>query len=131
MRLLWWMVSGSMISAAILTVLLDAKAEIWLGMAGPLAGALTSWIAIKRQHAKNPGLVTRLLIKAFAAKMIFVAVYVAVFLKIGLVQPTPFVISFLVYFIGLHSMEAAGLYMLQAAGFSAPPEITQAQSRNG
>ena len=124
MKLFWWMLSGSVLSAAILTVLLDAniRLEIWLGMLGPLVSALVSWLFMKRQYFRNPIGMTSLLIKAFAAKMVFFAGYVTVLLSIGLVQPIPFVVSFMAYFICLHAIEAAGLHRLQTAGPEAAPD---------
>lgn len=117
MKLIWWMLSGSVLSAVILTILLDAdiRLEIWLGMLGPLVSALVSWIAMERQYLRNPRGMTSLLIKAFAAKMVFFAGYVTVLLSIGLVQPIPFVVSFTAYFISLHAVEAIGLHRLQTA----------------
>ena len=121
MKLIWWMLLGSVLSAVILTILIDAsiRLEIWLGMLGPLASALVSWIAMERQYLRNPRGMTSLLIKAFVAKMIFFAGYVTVLLSIGLVQPIPFVVSFTAYFISLHAIEAIGLHRLQAANSAA------------
>ena len=117
MKLFWWMLSGSVLSAVILTVLFDAdiRLEIWLGMLGPFVSALVSWIAMERQYTRRPAGMTSLLIKAFAAKLVFFAGYVTVLLSIGFVQPIPFVVSFMAYFICLHAMEAIGLRRLQTA----------------
>ena len=117
MKLTWWMLSGSVLSAVIFSVLFDAdiRLEIWLGMLGPLASALVSWVAMERQYIRRPAAMTSLLMKAFAAKMVFFAGYVTALLSIGWVQPVPFVVSFAVYFISLHTFEAIGLHRLQAA----------------
>jgi hypothetical protein len=132
MKLIWWMLSGSVLSSIILTALLSAsiKLEIWLGMLGPLAAAIVSWIAMERQHVRRPGGMTALLIKAFAAKMIFFAGYITVLLSIGLVEPIPFVISFLSYYLCLHAMEAIGLRRLQT-GNPASSDALQGQLGNG
>ena len=116
MKLFWWMLSGSVLSAVVLTVLLDAdiRLELWLGMLGPLVSALVSWIAMERQFLRRPAGMTSLLIKGFVAKMVFFAGYVTALLSIGLVQPIPFVISFMAYFISLYAIEAIGLHRLQA-----------------
>lgn len=118
MKLVWWMLAGSIISAIAITMLpgVSAKLEIWLGMLGPLISAVASWIVMERQHHQRPQGMTRLLIKAFAAKMIFFGVYIAVFLGIRLVRPIPFVISFAGYYVALHIVEAIGLRHLQTAG---------------
>jgi hypothetical protein len=117
MKLFWWMLSGSILSAIVLSLLFDAdiRLEIWLGMLGPLASALISWIAMERQYLRRPAGMTSLMIKGFVAKMVFFAGYVTVLLSIGLVRPIPFVVSFTAYFILLHAVEAIGLHRLQAA----------------
>jgi hypothetical protein len=133
MKLIWWMLSGSVLSAIILTTLLGegARFELWLGMSGPLAAAIGSWIAMEHQHARRPAGLTGLLIKAFAAKMIFFAGYITALLSIGLVRPIPFVISFISYFIALHTVEAVGLRRLQAVNPDIPSGALQSQLRNG
>jgi hypothetical protein len=133
MKLFWWMLSGSILSALILPVLLgsNTRIEVWLGMLGPLAAVLVSWIAMKRQHLRNPKGLTKLLIKAFAAKMIFFAVYITVLLGGGWVRPFPFVISFMGYYLTLHVMEAIGLRRLQAAGLLDSSGALRGQLRNG
>jgi hypothetical protein len=133
MKLVLWMLSGSVFSAGILSLVLGAGArlEVWLGMLGPLVSAVASWIAMGRQYARHPEGLTRILIKAFAAKMIFFAGYVTVLLGAGLVHAIPFAISFLGYFLSLHIVEAVGLHRLQVAGISASPELLQGQYRNG
>ena len=133
MKLVWWMLSGSVLSSIALAILLGAKTrlEIILGMLGPLASALASWIAVERQHIRRPEGLTRLLIKAFAAKMIFFAGYITVLLGAKLVRPIPFVISFMGYFLALHVMEAFGLRRLQAASLPNSPGVLQGHLRNG
>ena len=122
MKLFWWMLSGSVLSATALAVLLpaDLRLEIWLGMLGPLASALVSWIAMERQYLRRPAGMTSMMVKGFVAKMVFFAGYVTALLSIGRVQPIPFVISFTAYFISLHAIEAIGLHRLQAANPATP-----------
>jgi hypothetical protein len=121
MKFTVWMLSGSiLVSFGISTLFRNAAPEIWLGMLGPLAAALASWIAIKRQFTKRPEELTGQLIKAFAAKMVFYPAYVSVLIKLGSVRPVPFVVSFLSYFVLLHVVEAIGLHRLQRAGLSNP-----------
>jgi hypothetical protein len=125
MKFVLWMLLGSIVFSLILTVILGMGAglEIWLGMPGPLASAIISWMAMQRQYAKRPEALTGMMIKSFAAKMIFFAVYITVFLKMGLVRPIPFVISFVGGFILLHSLEAIGLHRLQTAALSEPRQV--------
>jgi len=139
MKLVWWMLSGSVLSSAVLTVVLgkDLRVEVWLGMLGPLVSAIVSWIIMERQYSRNPRGMTALLIKAFVAKMIFFAGYVTAILSIGLVRPIPFVVSFTAYYLSLHSIEAIGLKRLQthslqtAADSPVPPDALSGQLRNG
>jgi hypothetical protein len=116
MKLAWWMLSGSVLSSLLITTLLftEARREVWFGMLGPLASAAVSWIAIERQFARRPTGLTGFLIKAFAAKIVFFGVYVTALLKVGIVRPFPFVVSFMSYFVALHVLEATGLHRLQA-----------------
>ncbi len=116
MKLAWWMLAGSGVSALLISTLgfPGARREIWLGMLGPLVSAMGSWFAMQRQSVRRPAGMTGLLIKAFAAKMVFFGAYVAVLLKIGGVRPFPFVVSFVSYFVALHTLEAVGLHRLQA-----------------
>lgn len=124
MKLIWWMLSGSVLSCLLVTVVTGplTRPEIWLGMLGPLASAIFSWIAMERCYMTRPAALTGVMIKAFAAKMIFFAVYIGVLLKSGVVRPIPFVVSFLCYFISLHVLEAIGLRRLQSGTFAAPPD---------
>ena len=117
MRLVWWMVSGSVLSWVMLRILLgpETMLETGLGMLAPLGSAVVSWIAMQRQYARRPERLTGLLIKAFAAKMIFFALYVVIVLGIGRIRPVAFAVSFLGYFFCLHIVEAVGLRRLQAA----------------
>lgn len=125
MKLVWWMLAGSVLSSAVVTILLGIKTgyEVCLGMIGPLASAIASWVAMQRQHERKPEALTGLMIKAFAAKMIFFALYISVFIRSGLVRPIPFVISFACYFLALHLVEAIGLRRLQSAAFPASSEL--------
>lgn len=133
MKLAWWMLAGSILSAILLTMLpgVSVRLEIWFGMMGPLISAIVSWIVMQRQHRKKPQGMTRLLIKAFAAKMIFFGIYIAFFLVIELVRPIPFVVSFAGYYIALHIVEAIGLRHLQTAGLHESSEMIRSQLRNG
>ena len=127
MKLIWWMLALSIVSLLVLFVLLGFTTgfEIFLGMLGPLVSAVASWIAMERQFKRRPGKMTGLLLKIFAAKMIFFAVYLSVFISTGLVRPIPFVISFLGYFLFLHVMEAIGLRRLNVAALQASSEVLQ------
>lgn len=90
--------------------------ELALGMAGPLLSAAVSWVIVERTHATAPARVTSVLIAGFLVKMLFFGALVGAVGLLGL-RPRPFVVSFAVYFIALHVMEAACLHRL----FSAAP----------
>lgn len=129
MKLVWWMLSGSILTALILTILLkpEIRPALWIGMAGPLISAIVSWMAMHRQYLRRPEGMTALMIKAFAVKMIFFAGYITVLVSFGWVQPIPFVASFVCYFLALHGVEALGLRRLQIDSRSASPVEHQGQ----
>ena len=112
------MLAGSAISAFAVVAILGAGAKpelrlaIWLGMLGPLVAAICSMIALNRAHRNNPATVTRVLIAAFAAKVVFFGGYVILIVKTGWVSPNPFVVSFVSYFFALHIIEAIRLRRL-------------------
>ena len=124
MKLALWMLLGSLLSSiGVSTLCRNVGLEVWLGMIGPLAAALASWVVIQRQFRKHPAEVTKQLIKAFAIKMVFFAAYVGVLVKLGGVRPVPFAFSFLSYFVFLHILEAVGLHRLQRSVHSTPSGI--------
>ena len=109
------MIGGSLLSWLAVTGLGGWRfnPELALGMAGPLASAVGTWIAVARTHAVAPERVTGVLIAGFAAKLLFFAGYVALVAVFGL-RPGPFVISFTTYFVALLVVEAAYLRQLFA-----------------
>jgi hypothetical protein len=118
MKLLWWMSTGSILTAIVLSFVVgkQTKMEIWFGMAGPLIATIVSWIAMVRQYARNNRGMTRLLMQAFAAKVVFFAVYIIVLLRSRCVRPIPFVLCFAGFYLALHIVEAIGLSRMQTAG---------------
>lgn len=110
-----WMIGGSLISWGAVTLAGGAglNPELALGMAGPLASASATWVAVERAHASSPTRVTGVLIAGFIAKMVFFGGLVGLVAVLGL-RPRPFVISFAVYFIALHVLEAFYLRRLLA-----------------
>ena len=94
-----------------------ARLAVLLGMAGPLAVTVGSWLWIARTHARGPERVAGLMIKQFAGKMIVFGAYIAACvaaLSGGAV--TAFVASFTAHYIVLHVIEALCLRRLFAAG---------------
>ena len=118
MKLGLWMLAGSAVSSFVVVAFLGDRAtpelrlSVWLGMLGPLVAALCSMVALNRAHRKNPANVTRVLIAAFAAKVVFFGGYVILIVKAGWVSPNPFVVSLVSYFFALHIIEAIRLRRL-------------------
>ena len=105
----WWMAGASIAAwlAATRLLKIDADREIVLGMIGPLLAAVVTWVLVERTWtSSHPERLTPLMIQAFAAKMVFFAVYIVVMLKMLPVRPIEFVVSFTSYFIALHVTEA-------------------------
>ena len=100
------MAAGSVVSACILTAISSAGRAVWIGMLAPLVVAAVSWIAMERVYRKTPERLNALLLRAFAVKLIFFAVYVAVAIRVMRVEPVAFVLSLAGYFIVLHLIEA-------------------------
>jgi hypothetical protein len=88
--------------------------EILLGVTGPCVGVLTAWVLMVRTFRRNPAGLTRLMMIAFAAKMIFFGAYVAFVLRVLPVRPIPFVVAFTSAFVVLYTMQAFALRRLLA-----------------
>jgi hypothetical protein len=101
------MIGGSLISWGAVTLAGGSawNPELAVGMAGPLVSAVGTWFAVERAHAASPAQVTSVLIAGFVAKMLFFGALVGLVAALGL-RPQPFVVSFAVYFIALHALEA-------------------------
>ena len=94
----------------------DSAGELLLGMLGPLAAVLVSWVIAERTYRADPERLTAVMIAAFAAKMVFFGTYVAVMLRVLAFRPIPFVASFTGHFIGLYGMEALYLRRMFSRG---------------
>jgi hypothetical protein len=103
----------SVASAALLSVRFGR--EVWLGMFAPLIVVTVTWVLTERVHKTNPGVLTSVMITAFAGKLVFFGAYVALAIGILDVQRAPFVASFVGYFIALHMIEAQLLKRLFAS----------------
>jgi hypothetical protein len=114
MRLVVWMVAASLASCLFAAALVDARvrAELLWGMAGPLVSAAASWVVAERTWRQRPEALTSVMITAFAAKLLFFGMYVAVLIRVAALKPAPFIASFAAYFIGLLFVEALSLRRL-------------------
>jgi len=114
MKPVTWMVAASgavwlLVSA---TLADRANPEALWGIAGPLASAAVSWVAYVRAHEAAPERLTRVMITAFALKLMFFSVYVVATMRLLDLRPAPFVVSFASAFVALHAMEAFSLRRL-------------------
>ncbi len=116
------MVAASAAVWALVTALLGDRVnpEAAWGIAGPLTGAALSWVAYVRAHEAAPERLTRVMITAFALKLIFFSVFVTVAIRLVDLKPAPFVVSFTSAFIALHAMEAFSLRRLVMGAMRSP-----------
>lgn len=98
--------------------------EILCGLSGPLAATVASWILAEKKYSRRPEALTTLMIVLFGAKLVFFAAYLAIMLRVLLLRPMPFVVSFTVYFIVLYLIEALYLKRLFGRGMNPSREIT-------
>jgi hypothetical protein len=108
MKAAGWMAAASVGSAAAIAAVAGRTlaAAVLLGMLAPLLATALSWVVTERIYTRAPEQLTGVMITAFASKMLFFGLYVAVMLKVVGVGPTPFVVSFTGYFIALYLTEA-------------------------
>jgi hypothetical protein len=109
-----WMAGASLLSWFAVTVVAGARVnpEALFGMAGPLAAAGATWIAVQRVHRAAPERLTGVLMAGFGLKVVWYGAYVAVMLRVLTLRPVPFMVSFTIYFIALYAMEALFLQRL-------------------
>lgn len=89
-----------------------AVVAVLAGMIGPLVVASATWALMKQTYRRDPGLLTSLMLKLFAGKVVFFGAYVAVMLSVLGVRRMPFVVSFVMAFIACHLIEALSLRRL-------------------
>lgn len=121
MKPVWWMTGVSLGAWLLVAALpgLGVAREVLLGMLGPLTAAVATWVLVARTYRSRPERLTAVMIKAFAAKVVLFGAYVTVVLTVLAVRPIPFVISFTVYFIALHLVEAMFMQRLFAGTLNA------------
>ena len=117
-----WMVAASGAAWILVTALLGDRAnpEAAWGIAGPLVSAIVSWMAYVWANKATAERLTRVMITAFALKLIFFSVYVAVAMRVLDLRAVPFVMSFTSAFIALHAMEAFSLRRLVMGPMRSP-----------
>ena len=79
---------------------------VFYGCLAPLMVVVVSWFVMKRAYVANPAGLMPVLVAGMALKLMFLAAYAAVMLRMLHLQPVPFVASFAASFIVLHNVEA-------------------------
>jgi hypothetical protein len=92
-----------------------SAAAVALGMIGPLAGALATWIVIERTQARAPERVSGVMIALFAVKILLFGAYVIIVATQFPEGRIVFIVSFTCHYILLHVMEALYLRRLFSA----------------
>jgi hypothetical protein len=118
MRQVFWLAGICWFSWILTTILFDRRTslEILYGMIGPIAGVCATWVVAERVYRQSPGKLTTVMIVAFAGKLVFFPVYVAVMIRVMSLRPGPFVASFITYFIVLYFVAALQLRRLLWSG---------------
>jgi hypothetical protein len=86
--------------------------EVLFGMLAPLLVATVTLVAAERIYRRSPEQLTKFMIAAFGAKLALFAAYVLLVPRGFDVRPVPFIASFAVFFIALHTAEALRLRQL-------------------
>ena len=109
-----WMAGVGLVSWLAVTAATGPAAhpEVLFGLLGPLASAGATAVLTERTYHAAPERVTRVMLGALAAKVVFFGVYVVVMLEGLALRPVPFAVSFAGYFVLLYGMEALFLQRL-------------------
>ena len=83
-----------------------------LGMAGPLAAAVATWVIVHRTYVREPERTSAAMIKLFAGKLLFFGAYVTAVVLTLPAGTMVFVASFVSQYLLLHVMEAIFLRRL-------------------
>ena len=89
-----------------------AALEVVLGVAAPLAVGIGSLVLMDRTYKRSPERLTRLLVRAFLAKLVIFGLYMALTVSLLSLDPVWFAGSFTVSFVALHLAEALHLQRL-------------------
>jgi hypothetical protein len=108
------MTAASMACAAVLLLLADDRPGVLLGMLGPLAAALATWIVVERTHVREPARVSGTMVVLFGMKMVLYPAYVVAVVLLLDAGSTAFVVSFTCQIVLLYALEARYLRRLFA-----------------
>jgi hypothetical protein len=106
MKQVVWMTAGCLVSGLVAIGVAGRPVELLLGMAGPLAAAAGTWLLVERAQRQDPSSVTRILMTAFAVKMLFFGVYVVAVSRVPQLDLAAFGAAFFVYFVVLYIVQA-------------------------
>jgi hypothetical protein len=98
-----------------------AHPEALVGLAGPVASANVSWLAMVKAQAAGSDRLMAVMVRAMAIKMVFFGAYVVGVFGLMAPRPVPFVASFTASFVGLYVIEAVFLKRLIEAGAGNSP----------
>jgi hypothetical protein len=103
-----WMIAGAIGSAIVagLVTAPDIRAAIVLGMVGPLAATIGTWVAVEQAYRRDPLAVTGVMLRAWLIKALFFTIYVIAVIRGLGVSGQPFAVSLASYFLVLHTVEA-------------------------
>ncbi|MCY4602336.1 MAG: hypothetical protein OXF27_20735 [Acidobacteria bacterium] len=86
-----------------------AALEVVLGVTGPLAVGIGSLVLMDRTYKRSPERMTRLLVRAFLAKLVFFGIYMTLTVSMLSLDAIWFAGSFAGSFVALHLAEALHL----------------------
>lgn len=115
-----WMIAGAIGSATLAGLVApDMRAAIVLGMVGPLAATVISWVAVEHAFRQDPLTVTGVMLRAWLIKALFFTAYLLAVIKGLHVSGQPFAVSLASYFLVLHTVEAMLLKRLFSGAWRA------------
>jgi hypothetical protein len=80
--------------------------DVLYGLLAPLVVVVVSWSVVKRAYRANPAGLMPVLLIGMLLKLMCLAAYAAVMLRVLHLRPIPFVAAFTASFIVLHNIEA-------------------------
>ena len=105
MKQVFWMATVCVSSWLVAAALTDRPTETFLGMAGPLAAAGGTWLAVDRTWRRDPARLTRLLMGALFLKLVFFGLYTIAVSQIDGLDLGTWAVAFLIYFAGLYAAQ--------------------------
>ena len=112
-----WLIAALVIAAGVGAAVAapEAALEVGLGAAGPLVVGVGSLVLMDRAYKRSPEQLTRLMVRAFLAKLVFFGLYMALIVSMLSLDVLWLAGSFTVSFVVLHMAEARHLQRLFAA----------------